>query len=41
MITNILKNGKIVKDLTGHIVKKSEVPQAYAILQRRKNEKKT
>lgn len=40
MVTNILKNGKVIKDLTGHVVKKSEVPEAYGLLKRRKNEKK-
>jgi hypothetical protein len=40
MIINILKNGKVIKDLTGHVVKKTEVPEAYGLLKRRKNEKK-
>lgn len=34
MITNILKDGKVVKDLTGHIVKKEDVPAAYALIER-------
>lgn len=43
MITNVLKDGKIIKDLKGHIVKKEEVPRAYHILKERKkqNEKST
>lgn len=38
MIKNILKNGKVIKDLKGHVVKKTDVPKAYGIL-RRKHEK--
>lgn len=33
MITNILKDGTI-KDLTGHVVKQSEVPEAYELINR-------
>lgn len=41
MIIHILKDGTVKKDITGHKVKQSDVPQAYEILKRRvrKNEK--
>ena len=40
MITNILKDGKVVKDLTGHIVKKEDVPAAYALIERMRKERR-
>ena len=40
MIINVLKNGEVVKDLTGHIVKREEAPEVYAILERVKKGEK-
>lgn len=44
-ITHILKNGKVLKDITGHVVKKEDVPMAYALInrlnERRANEKES
>lgn len=34
MITHILKNGTVLHDITGHVVKKEENPLAYEILNR-------
>lgn len=35
MIHNILKNGTEVADLTGYIVKETEVPEAYGVIRKR------
>lgn len=32
MIKHILKNGKVLKDITNHVVKSEDAPQAYALL---------
>lgn len=41
MIRHILKDGTVVKDITGHIVKKKDAPAVYTILEKGiKNEKK-
>lgn len=40
MITHILKNGQVVKDITGHVVKKEESPVAYAVLEQKRKEKR-
>ena len=34
MITHILKNGTVLHDITGHVVKKEENPLVYEILDR-------
>ena len=44
MVKHILRNGTVLNDITGHIVKKEEVPAAYALIEqlrkgRRKNGK--
>ena len=39
MIINILKNGQIIPDLTGHVVKKEETPKAYALIERANRER--
>ena len=33
-VTHILKDGKILKDITGHVVKKEDAPTAYAMINR-------
>lgn len=37
MVKNILKDGTVVKDLKGHVVKQKDVPIIYEYLGRRKN----
>ena len=32
MITHILKNGKVIKDITGHVVKEEDAPTVYALM---------
>lgn len=33
MVKNVLKDGTVVEDLTGHVVSKEEVPVVYAIFE--------
>lgn len=33
MVKHILKNGKAVKDMTGHVVKKENAPMVYQIIE--------
>lgn len=33
MVKNVLKDGTVVTDLTGHVVKKEDVPVVYAIFE--------
>ena len=33
-ITHILKDGKVLKDITWHVVKKEDAPMAYALMNR-------
>ena len=45
MVKHILKDGTVLKDITGHVVKKEDVPLAYALIdqineERRKRRKK-
>jgi hypothetical protein len=40
MIKHILKDGTVLNDITGHVVKKEDVPMAYAIIDKM-NEKRT
>ena len=37
MVKHILKDGKEVKDITGHVVKVKDAPVAYEVIRRRKN----
>ena len=44
MVKHILRDGTVLKDITGYIVKKEDVPAAYALIEqlrkgRRKNGK--
>lgn len=32
MIRHHLKDGKVLTDITGHVVKKEDVPMAYALI---------
>lgn len=36
MVKHILKNGIVLQDITGHVVKKEENPLIYSILDRSK-----
>jgi hypothetical protein len=36
MIIHILKDGTILKDISGHTVKKEDAPVAYEVLERKK-----
>jgi len=40
MITHILKDGTVLKDITGHVVKKEDVPMAYELIDQM-NEKRS
>ncbi len=37
MVRNILKDGTIIKDMKGHVVKKNDVPVIYEMLGRREH----
>ncbi len=39
MIRHHLKDGKVLADITGHVVKKEDVPMAYALLDRMNQER--
>ena len=42
MITHVLSDGTVLKDITGHIVKREDAPRAYMILEQaeeKRNEK--
>lgn len=32
MVIHILKDGSILNDITGHVVKKEDVPSAYSVI---------
>lgn len=38
MVKHVFKNGTTTTDITGHIVKRSECPRAYEVLERSNNE---
>lgn len=40
MVKHILKNGKEVKDIKGHIVRKEELKALYLLIDKMKGEKK-
>lgn len=33
VIKHILKDGRVLDDITGHVVKKEDVPSAYALME--------
>jgi hypothetical protein len=39
MIRHILKDGTVLRDITGHVVKKEDVPQAYALIDKMNDER--
>ena len=41
MVTNILKDGTVKEDLTGHAVACEEVPQIYSLIERINNVSKS
>lgn len=38
-VKHVLKNGTVLDDIAGHVVKKSDCPAVYAIAERKRNEK--
>ena len=34
MVTHILKDGTVLKDITGHVVKREDVPTVYSLIER-------
>ena len=36
MVTHILKDGTVLKDITGHVVKREDVPTVYSLIERMK-----
>jgi len=39
-ITHILKSGEVLEDITGHLVKKTDCPTVYSLMERSINEKR-
>ena len=39
MVTHILKDGTVLKDITGHVVKREDVPTVYSLIERMNAEK--
>jgi hypothetical protein len=39
MIKHHLKDGTVLEDITGHVVKKEDVPSAYALIDRMNEER--
>ena len=39
MVIHILKNGIKTTDITGHVVRKEDAPQAYALIERLNRER--
>ena len=39
MVIHILKDGTVLSDITGHVVKKEDVPMAYVVMEQM-NEKR-
>ena len=40
MITHILKNGTVLEDITGHVIKQDDVPMVYQIIEQMEREDK-
>lgn len=40
MITHILKDGTVLEDITGHVVKKEDTPLAYGVLEQKKEKER-
>ena len=38
MITHVLKDGTVLKDITGHKVTKKDAPRVYQLLERKRGE---
>ena len=38
MVTHILKDGTVLKDITGHKVTRKDAPRVYQLLERKKGE---
>lgn len=35
MVKHVLKNGTVLDDITGHLVKREEVPSVYTLIERK------
>lgn len=40
MIIHILKDGAVLEDITGHVVKKEDTPLAYGLLEQKKEKER-
>lgn len=40
MVIHILKDGTVLEDITGHVVKKEDAPMAYALIDQMNDERK-
>ena len=40
-ITHILKDGKVIEDITGHVVKKEDAPTVYSLMNMLKERRKS
>lgn len=40
MVIHIMKDGKVLKDITGHVVKREDAPMIYNIVDRMNSERK-
>ena len=39
MVKHVLKDGKVLKDITGHLVTRKDAPRAYDLLEKMRGEK--
>ena len=39
MVTHVLKDGTVLKDITGHVVKEQDVPEAYILIDQMNDER--
>ena len=40
MVKNILKDGTVIKDMTGHVVLRSDAPVVYSLIDRMNKERR-
>ena len=40
MVTHVLKDGTVLKDITGHVVKEQDVPEAYILIDQMNGERR-
>ena len=39
MVTHVLKDGTVLKDITGHVVKREDVPMIYSLVEQMNSER--